>query len=126
MNKNTNTSDDQLKNTPESIVKLLTSSAAQLDTETVSALSHARHVALERQSLHQPVFAFSSEYGTHRLIPHSTQQWMATIMLLVALLVSVASYWHHESEQGMNQHDMSYLDIAILTNDLPMEIFVDR
>jgi len=122
MNMNADQPDNHPQNTaPESIAKLLTSAAGQLDADTVAALRRARNVALARQSLHKPVLALSSGYGTHRLIPHSAQQWTAVAILLIAVLVSVVGYWHHG-----NEHDMSHLDIAILTDDLPMEIFVDQ
>ena len=111
---------------PESIAKLLTDAAAQLDPGTMTALHHARNAALAKQSLRKPVLALSGEHGaTHRLIPHSAQQWAVVTTLLVAVLVSVAGYWHHGREHDTNHHDMSHLDIAILTDDMPMDVFVD-
>lgn len=105
---------------PESIAKLLTSAAEELDTGTIEALQRSRNIALARQSLHKPVLALNSLHGIHWPIAHPAPKWMyAAIILLAAALVSVAGYWHHES-------DTSHLDIAILTDDLPMEIFVDR
>lgn len=104
----------------ESIAKLLTQAAQQLDTNTVEALRRARNVALERQSHKKPVFALSTGHGAHWLIPHSTHQWVAAIILFVTILFGGVNYWQHTQE-----HDMAHLDTAILTDDMPLEIFVD-
>lgn len=107
--------------TPEAIAGLLTRATGQLDDNTVAALRRARNLALERQALNQPAFALSTGHHIHWPIPHTTQQWMAMAVLLVAVLAGGVSYWHHAHER-----EMSHLDIAILTDDLPMEIFIDR
>lgn len=107
------------------VAQLLTQSTRQLDAQTLSALSNARRIALERQRAHAPVFAFSpaSALGaarwTHRLIPHTAHQWIAA-GLIVAALASGAGYWHHAQEQQIGD-----LDVAILTDELPIEVFVD-
>ncbi|TAN76282.1 MAG: DUF3619 family protein [Gallionella sp.] len=105
---------------PEQVARLLTRSAQQLDGNTVAALRRARDIALERQLPGKPVFALSTGRGTHGLMPHSAYQWAATAILLVAVLAGGISYWHHTQEP-----DISHLDVAILTDDLPLEVFVD-
>lgn len=106
-------------NAPEAIAKLLTRATQQLDGRTVVALRQARNVALERQSLSKPVFSLSTG-NAHWLMPHSAHQWVATVILLVATLVGGVNYWQHTQE-----HDLDHLDVAILTDDLPLEVFVD-
>ena len=117
---NTNTQPENIN--PERIAELLTRSAQQLDDNTVTALSRARHIALQRQLQSKPVFALSTGHEAHWLIPHSAQQWMATIIVLVMILFSGVSYWQSMQAQ---EPDISRLDIAILTDDLPLEVFVD-
>ncbi len=112
-------------NRPESIAKLLNRSVDELDTDTTDKLRRARNIALSRKPAHNAVLALSSGNTAHMLIPHTTQQWFATVILLAALLVSLASYWHHAAEPDSTYQDMSRLDLAILTDDLPMEIFLD-
>jgi len=107
--------------TPEAIAGLLTRATEQLDDDTVAALRLARNLALERQALNQPVFALNTGHGIHWPTPHTTHQWMAMAVLLIVMLAGGISYWHHAHEQ-----ETSHLDIAILTDDLPMEIFIDR
>ncbi len=107
--------------TPEAIAKLLTRATEQLDDDTVAALRRARNFALKKQALDQPVFALSTEHGIHWPAPHTSHQWIAMAALLIVILAGGISYWHHAQE-----HEMSHLDIAILTDDLPMEIFIDR
>lgn len=105
---------------PDHIAQLLTQSTRQMDAQTLSALSQARQHALERQAAHAPVFTLATAgRWSHWLIPHSATQWMAAV-LLAASLVSVASYRHHAQEQQIGE-----LDVAILTDELPMEVFVD-
>lgn len=107
--------------TPEAVTGLLTHAAGQLDGSTVAALCRARNLALERQASNQPVIAFSTGHGIHWLMSHTSHHWMATLILLMAVLAGSIGYWHHAHER-----ETSHLDIAILTDDLPMEIFIDR
>jgi len=104
---------------PGKIAQLLTLSTRQLDESTVSALHNARQNALKRQAVRAPVFALVTGRGTHRLIPDSIQQW-AVACLLVAMVIVGTSYWQHVQEQ-----QISDIDLAILTDDLPIEVFVD-
>lgn len=121
MNINTNSPNENSRHiAPERIAQLLTRAAQQLDDDTVTALRQARNVALEKQSLSRPVFVLSAAHSIRWLMPHSTHQWMAAIILFLAILFGGVSYWQHTHE-----NDLSHLDTAILTDDLPLEVFVD-
>jgi hypothetical protein len=104
---------------PRKIAQLLTQSTRQLDKATLSALVNARQNALKRQLVRAPVFALTTGRWTDRLMPHSAQPWIAA-GLLAAVLVVGMSYWQHVEEQQIDE-----LDVAILTDDLPIEVFVD-
>lgn len=104
---------------PNKITQLLTQSTRQLNEATMSALADARREALKRKSAYSPVFTLATGRWTHSLIPHSAHQWLAAGLLAAALLV-VAGYWQHAREQQISE-----LDVAILTDDLPIEVFVD-
>jgi len=104
---------------PVKIAQLLTQSSRQLDTTTLSALADARQNALKRHRVRAPAFALSTGRWTYNLIPHLGQQWLAT-GLLVAILVLAAGYWQHAQEQQISE-----IDVAILTDELPIEVFVD-
>ena len=104
---------------PKKVAQLLTQSTRQLNGATLSALANARRNALKRQSAHSPVLALTTGRWTHNLLPHSAQQWLVA-GLLAAIFVVVAGYWHHAQEQQISE-----LDVAILTDDLPIEVFVD-
>ena len=110
---------------PEKVAQLLTKSTQHLDNSTLSALANARRNALEKQTARVPVFTFSSASGhtsarwTDRLIPHSAAPWIAA-GLLVAILLAGTSYWQHVQEQQIDD-----TDVAILTSDLPIEVFVN-
>lgn len=121
MNTNTNPPNNNSRDVaPERIVQLLTRSAQRLDDNTAAALRQARNAALERQSHRKPVFMLSTGHGMRWLMPHSTHQRVASVILLVAILFGGLSYWQHAQE-----NDLSHLDAAILTDDLPLEVFVD-
>lgn len=104
---------------PKKIAQLLTQGTMQLNEATLIALANARRNALQKQLAHSPVYSLTTGRWTQSLIPHSAQQWMATA-LLAAMLVIGAGYWQHAQEQQIND-----LDVAILTDDLPIEVFVD-
>lgn len=110
---------------PKKIAQLLTQSTRQMDKITLSALVNARQNALKRQSVRSPVFALTPASAHNlarwadRLVPHSTQQWIATGLLAVMLVIGT-SFWQHAQDQ-----QISDLDVAILTDDLPIEVFVD-
>jgi len=107
--------------TPEAIAGLLTRATEHLDDNTLTALRRARNLALERQALNRPVLTLNAGNGIHWPVPHTASQWMAMAVLLIAVLAGGISYWHH-----VREHEISHLDIAILTDDLPMEIFIDQ
>jgi len=110
---------------PGKIAQLLTQSTRQMDADMVSALVSARHNALKRQSAREPVFtfarasAFTSARWVDKLIPHSAQPWLAGA-LLIAILFAGTSYWQNIQEQQIDE-----TDVAILTDELPIEVFVD-
>ncbi|MFZ3018780.1 MAG: DUF3619 family protein [Gallionella sp.] len=106
---------------PEQIAGLLTRSAEQLDSNTVAALRRARHAALDRQNVHAPAFTLDGKHGFHWQLPHTPRQWAATVLLL-AVVVGSSGYWQHLRKHEM----MTHLDVAILTDDMPMEVFIDH
>jgi len=106
---------------PERVARLLTSAAQRLDDNTVASLRRARNVALERRSLSKPVAILSTGHGIHWLMPHSAHQWVATVILFVAVIFGGVDYWQHAHEV-----ELARLDAAILTDDMPLEAFVDN
>ncbi len=106
---------------PKRIAQLLTQSTRQLDSGTLSALSNARQKALQRQSVRVPVFTLATGRWAHLHLhlPFSAHQWLSA-GLLAAMLIIGTSYWHHAQEQQIAE-----LDVAILTDELPIEVFVD-
>ena len=101
------------------IAHLLTQSAARLDESTVHALAGARRNALQRQTSRSPIFMLDTGRWAPILKPHSVQRWV-TAGLFMTMLVGTASYLQHSHEQKISD-----LDVAILTDELPIEVFVD-
>lgn len=106
---------------PTRIAGLLTRSTEQLDSDTVAALRRARNAALARQIAAKPVLALHTGHHFHWPLPHTPPQWIAIVTLLAAVIAGSIGYWHHAQE-----HETSRLDVAILTDDMPMEVFIDR
>jgi hypothetical protein len=106
---------------PEQIAGLLTRSAEQLDSKTVEALRRARHVALNRQTVRAQAFTLDGRHGVHWQLPHTPRQWAVTALLL-AVIAGSTGYWQH-----LRRHEMmTHLDVAILTDDMPLEVFIDH
>ena len=114
---------------PQKVAKLLTQSTRQLDGATLTALVNARQSALKKQLVRAPIFALypaglhTSPGWANRLLPLSAQPWVTTWLaagLLAVALIAGTGYWQHLEEQQINE-----LDVAILTDELPIEVFVD-
>ena len=101
---------------PGKLTQLLNQNTQQLDDKVLSALSQARLSALSRQSPRLSVLALTTGRWS---ISHKAYPWVIAA-LLAGVLLSGVSYWHRSHEQQINE-----LDIAILTDDLPIEVFID-
>jgi len=108
----------------ESIKQLLNRSSTQLDQPTLARLQDARAQALARFDARStaPAFAWAGALtrSGHTAGSHRKQYYWAAAVLLAAFLFSGASYLQHLSD-----HDNSEEDIAILTDDLPLDVYVD-
>lgn len=109
---------DRTELDPARIAGLLTRAAEQLDDDTLTALKQARNTALARQRRRAPALATAT--GHHWAMPHNVYRWGAMAFVLLVMVAGGASYWHHARE-----HEMSRLDVAILTDEMPLEVFVD-
>lgn len=109
---------------PEQIKPLLNRSLARIDQPTLARLREARTQALERFDAQStaPAFAWAGSGTNHRHATHSQHKfhYWAAIVLLVAVMFSCTAYWQHTTD-----HDVSDVDIAILTDELPIEVYVD-
>lgn len=109
-----------LNSAPERIAELLTLATEQLDTKTVETLHRSRQAALARQAPQIRVSSLATAHGIHWQLPHSVRH--LTAALLIIMIVGGASYWQHH----WKHEKMAHLDVAILTDDMPMEVFVDH
>lgn len=108
------------KLTNKEIGRLLDRSADQLDRATLDNLHAARKHALQRQRA--SISTWTSRNGMLHGHLHLSQRALNWIIAAVVatLLVFNLTYWDHTFE-----HDHSDIDIAILTDDLPVDMFVD-
>lgn len=104
---------------PKRIAQLLTQGTRQMDAVTLSALNNARQKALQRQSVRAPIFTLATGRFANLLLPFSNHHWLSVGLITVMLVIGI-SYLQHAQEQQNNE-----LDVAILTDDLPIEVFVD-
>ena len=108
----------------ESIRQLLNRSSAQLGQPTLARLRDVRTQALARYDARSnaPAFAWAGALNGsgHSTGSHHRNHYWAAAVLLAALLFSGATYWQH-----LTDHDNSDVDIAILTDDLPIDVYVE-
>lgn len=109
---------------PEQIRQLLNRSAAQLDEPVLARLREARTQALGRHAAsHAHALAFLG-HGRHAHWNEMAQRhkpllWLAGLLLVASILSGIA-YWQQASD-----NDLSDEDIAILTDEMPIQAFVD-
>lgn len=108
-----------------SIKQLLDRSATQIAPSTLNKLQAARMRALEHHREHRnaPVLAWLGHHGSDRSATHPLSRrinW-ALAILFVACLFSGVAYW----QGSISDHDTSEDDIAILTDELPLHVYVD-
>ncbi|MDP2761301.1 MAG: DUF3619 family protein [Sideroxyarcus sp.] len=105
----------------KALTTLLDDSTRQLPPVVESRLSSARQAALQRQAQRNPL-----QVRLHQLAPalsapmrHHPLAW-GVGLLFAALLTAAFFQWQHPAV-----HDHSALDLAILTDDLPVRMYVD-
>lgn len=104
--------------------RLLNRSADQLDRETLDKLQSARRTALnyQKKSRKAPVLSWLTHHGlinNHSSFGHKTLGFGISLLLAIVLLGSV----FHALQTSERDH--AEIDIAILTDDLPVGMYVD-
>ena len=104
------------------IAALLTSGTGQLDDSVIASLRQAKTIALTKQRTRAPILALDAitQHAHSLMMPHSTARWLVSAVLLASFVVGGTGYWHHQQE-----HQKNHLDLAILIDDMPMEVFID-
>jgi hypothetical protein len=105
------------------IRQLLNRSLSQLDQKTLAGLQGARRHALQYASVHtpSPVLAWVDTH-LRRHMParhHAAAAWFAIALLVAGLLGGIGYYWQQANDNS------DQVDIAILTDDLPISYYVD-
>jgi hypothetical protein len=105
------------------IRELLNRSVAQLDQGTITKLRDAREHALQRASARarSPIAAWIGGHihGNAFIRRHAIATGFAAALLVIGLIGGVGYYW----QQMYNNNDE--VDIAILTDDLPINYYVN-
>jgi Protein of unknown function (DUF3619) len=106
------------------IKELLDESTLQLTPVTLEKLRNSRSRALAHQRTHSrvPVLAWLGHHGgQHDSFHMSKSMSWAVAALFVACLVSGATFWQNYT----SEHEICDVDIAILTDDLPIHVYLD-
>ena len=106
------------------IKEILNSSTAQIAPATLEKLRMARSRAMDHQRTKSaiPVLAWIGHHGSrHESLHMSKFMNLAIAALLVACLIGGATFWQYYT----SEHEISEMDIAILTDDLPIHVYVD-
>lgn len=107
---------------PEEIRQLLNRSAERIEPSVLSKLTEARSRALAAQKVAaiaptlagEKFVAYFRPQEDHRLL------YLGMALILILTLFSSTSYW-----EQISGPDDDELDIAILTDELPIEVYVD-
>jgi Tfp pilus assembly protein FimT len=105
---------------PKKISQLLNQSARELDESTLSALQQARAKAMQRQATPAQTLQLAGHRWISLLIPHTVQQWIMAGLLALVLAGGASMWWQQHHHQQIIE-----LDVEILTDELPIELFVD-
>jgi hypothetical protein len=107
----------------DAIRQLLDRSASQIDQTTLSRLHEVRSQALTRVPTHvqSPVLAWIDTHFRYFMPAkrHAIATWIAVVLLIAALLGGIDIYWQQSYDKN------AAVDIAILTDDLPINYYVD-
>ena len=109
-----------LKLDHKEIGRLLDKAVARMDRQTISGLQAARQHALQ----HQRATASSWEHRNGLLYGNIHLSTRALNWILAAIVASVLAIGLTNWE-NLYDHDHSDIDIAILTDDLPVDMYVD-
>ena len=114
MNKKTNLNHEKIKH-------LLNRSVIRLEQPVLARLRNAQELALLRYEARcaSPTFAWAGNFTDAGGTPRKTH-YLATAVLLAAILFGAVTCWNQVAD-----NDTSDVDIAILTDDLPMHVYVD-
>ncbi len=103
------------------ISDVLTHSCEQLNHDIVLRLHQSREAALQSSVAQRQTILTLNTGHFSQLLPHSGIQWLLALLMLAIVIIGTGGYWQHSSKQ-----ELSHVDIAILTDDLPLEVFVDK
>lgn len=106
----------------EKIKYLLNRSVTRLDQPVLARLHNARSKAMARYEAHSasPTFAWAGNFSWNTRGTPQKILFLTVAVLLVAVLFGASTYW-----SPVPDNDTSDVDIAILTDDLPMHIYID-
>ncbi len=102
----------------DAIRQLLNRSAGQLEPSTLASLRQARERALLRhapQGSHARGLIAGWNLGAKR---RAAVTFFATLLLAICLFGGVTYYWQQT-------RDNSEIDLAILTDDMPVDVYVN-
>lgn len=109
------------KLTTREIGRLLDQSANQLNRSTLNGLYSARQQAVQRQRASMSTW-MDQNGNLHGQLQLSQRalNWIIAVAIATLLVINL-SYLDRTAD-----HDHSDIDIAILTDDLPVDMFVDQ
>ncbi|MDH4284637.1 MAG: DUF3619 family protein [Gallionellaceae bacterium] len=103
---------------PEHIRQVLDNSLEQIEPPVLSRLRQAREQALARHDAAAARGASGWAARWHFDTPHYKFRYFAAAAVFAAVLFSGMTYWQHV-------HEATEVDVAILTDELPIEVYVD-
>ncbi len=103
---------------PEHIRQVLDNSLEQIEPSVLSRLRQAREQALARHDAAAASRASDWAARWHFDTPHYKFRYFVAATVFAAVLFSGITYWQQV-------HEAAEVDVAILTDELPIEVYVD-
>jgi hypothetical protein len=98
----------------DAIRQLLNRSLTQLDQPTLASLRLAREQALQHQASSNGAYTLWQFAATRQ----AAVAWFAAVLMVIGLSGGITYYWQQTQ-------DNSEIDLAILTDDMPINVYVD-
>jgi hypothetical protein len=103
---------------PHQVIHLLTQYSRPLDNETLSTLAQAREKALGKKT-ESSSWMIAGHVFSLPHPPYIQHQWLIAGLFAATLLIGIDVWQDTQDQQNCD------IDVAILTDELPLEAFVD-
>ncbi|MDD2776874.1 MAG: DUF3619 family protein [Gallionella sp.] len=104
---------------PHRVVRLLTHHSSPLDNKTLISLAQARENAVRQKASPSYSWVLAGHVFSLPHRPRIEYQLLLVCVLAAALFIAIDAWQDDQDQQNAD------IDIAILTDELPLDVFID-